>query len=194
VSTFALRSALPDNFQDCGEELIRKVGESCGIETKEELTVEWKTGKIIVTVHGNTFVSNPDESSGSDGDEENTGNEEKSEDSTGIDITKLAKSINFAFGEDEVGNAIAETHEFEVTTPGASDELSGKMFESYKGFEVICRFEDPKKKKVTEIQGRLHDRNDEITVINIKGRMKKIKNESIEFVKLPKAKKEKGGK
>jgi predicted CopG family antitoxin len=68
------------------------------------------------------------------------------------------------------------------------------MFESYKGFDVICRYEDPKKKEVTEILGRLHDRTDETTVINIKGRMKKIKNESIESLKLPKAKKEKGSK
>jgi hypothetical protein len=66
------------------------------------------------------------------------------------------------------------------------------MFEAYQGFEVICRYEDPKNKEVTEIVGRLHERTDEITVINIKGRMKKIKNESIESLKLPKAKKEKG--
>ena len=66
------------------------------------------------------------------------------------------------------------------------------MFEAYKGFDVICRYEDPKKKKVTEIAGRLHDRTDEITVINIKGRMKTIKNESVESIKLPKAKTEKG--
>lgn len=66
------------------------------------------------------------------------------------------------------------------------------MFESYKGFEVICRYKEPKKMEVTEISGRLQDRTDETTVINIKGRMKKIKNESIESLKLPKAKKEKG--
>lgn len=68
------------------------------------------------------------------------------------------------------------------------------MFEAYKGFDVICRYDDPKKNKVTEILGRLHDRTEEITVINIKGRMKKIKNESIQSLKLPKAKKEKGAK
>ena len=66
------------------------------------------------------------------------------------------------------------------------------MFESYRGFDVICRYEDPKKQKITEITGRLHERTDETTVINIKGRMKKIKNELIESIKLPKAKKEKG--
>lgn len=66
------------------------------------------------------------------------------------------------------------------------------MFEAYRGFDVICRYEDPKKNKIAEIAGRLHDRTDEITVINIKGRMKKIKNELIESVRLPKAKKEKG--
>ena len=66
------------------------------------------------------------------------------------------------------------------------------MWEAYRGFDVICRYEDPKKNQVTEIAGRLHNRTEEITTINIKGRMKKIKNEAVESVKLPKAKKEKG--
>ena len=98
-----------------------------------------------------------------------------------------------ALGEDEVGLEIAENYEIEVTTPGASDELYGIMFESYKGFDVICRYEDPKAKKgAKEIQGRLVERNDQVTIINMKGRMKKIKNDLVVFVKLPKAKKEKG--
>ena len=62
-----------------------------------------------------------------------------------------------------------------------------------KGFDVICRYEDPKAKKgAKEIQGRLVERNDQVTIINMKGRMKKIKNDLVVFVKLPKAKKEKG--
>mmetsp|Transcript_28812 Transcript_28812/g.54164 ORF Transcript_28812/g.54164 Transcript_28812/m.54164 type:complete len:130 (-) Transcript_28812:288-677(-) len=110
-----------------------------------------------------------------------------------VDVTQLAKAINAALDDNEIGLLIAETHEIEVTTPGASNELVGDiMFQAYKGFEVQCQFQDPKKKTNKTIEGRLVERNDEFTVINIKGRMKKINNDMVVSVKLPKAKKEKG--
>jgi len=133
-----------------------------------------------VTVHGNVYVSNPLD----DQDE----NEETP--STDVDMTALARAINAALDDDGTGLAIAEAHEIVVTTPGASDELSGIMFESYKGFDVIVEHQDPKK-KTKRIEGRLVERNDEFTIINIKGRMKKLKNQDVMSVKLPKAKKEK---
>ena len=113
--------------------------------------------------------------------------------SKGVDVVELARAINAAFAEDSTGLWIAETHEIEVTTPGAPDELTGIMWKVYKGFPVICRHQDPKTKQQKTIEGRLHDRTDEFTVINIKGRMKKLKNMDVLSVKLPKAKKEKGG-
>ena len=45
-----------------------------------------------------------------------------------------------------------------------------------------------------EKEGLLVEKNDEHTVINQKGRISKIKNEKVECVRLPKAKKEKGAK
>jgi len=46
------------------------------------------------------------------------------------------------------------------------------------------------KKKIIEC--KLMDRTDDYTKINIKGSMRKLNNNSIKGVKLPKAKKEKG--
>jgi hypothetical protein len=40
------------------------------------------------------------------------------------------------------------------------------------------------------IEGRLVERNEEYTILNLKGRMKKLPNEQVRSVKLPKAKKE----
>ena len=112
--------------------------------------------------------------------------------SRGVDVVALARAINAALADDTTGLWIAETHEIEVTTPGAPDELTGIMWKVYKGFPVICRHQDPKTKQQKTIEGRLHERTDEFTVINIKGRMKKLKNIDVLSVKLPKAKKEKG--
>ena len=177
---------LPEGYQEFGEHIVRRAGESVGIQNDDDMTVEWKTGKIVVTVKGSVYVSNPDDSTDSD-DEGQT-----AEPAQGVDVTKLAKAINSYLDDDGIGLAIAEAHEIEVTTPGASDELSGVMFEAYRGFEVIAQQQDPKSNKIKQIQGKLVERNDEFTVVNIKGRMKKMKNETVLSVKLPKAKKEKG--
>jgi ribosome maturation factor RimP len=113
----------------------------------------------------------------------------------GVDVVELARAINAALDQDStaVGRLIAERYEIEVTTPGAPDELSGIMWQVYQGFDVICQHQDPKTKNIKTIEGRLHERTEEFTVINIKGRMKKLKNIDVRSVKLPKAKKEKGG-
>jgi hypothetical protein len=59
-----------------------------------------------------------------------------------VDLTALARAINHALA----GTVIAEMYEIEVTTPGASDELSGIMWQSYRGFDVIAEYINPKKK------------------------------------------------
>ena len=109
-------------------------------------------------------------------------------------LTLLARTINKILDDDGTGLAIAEVHSIEVTTPGVSDELvpGTPQFEAFKGFEVIVQQFDTKTKKVKTIEGRLVERNDEFTIINIKGRMKKMKNNTVQMVRLPKAKKEKG--
>ena len=96
-------------------------------------------------------------------------------------------------GEGSMGYNIAVHHEIEVTTPGASDELEGIMFEAYKGFTVTVETLDPKKKdKVKIIEGNLVERTDDFTILNVKGRRRKLKNQIVLSVKLPKAKREKG--
>jgi ribosome maturation factor RimP len=201
------------------------------------LTIEWKPGKIIVTVRVEAYastitdVNEADEADNllsedeeetetyddedEDGDYQDTGtvSEEEEDDydddeeeeaeiggppaapPRGVDLTQLARSINAGLddGEDGIGYAIAETHEIEVTTPGASDELTGDiMFRAYKGFDVICQQRDNKTKKIKTVEGRLVERNEEFIIINIKGRIKKMKNDTVVSVRLPKAKKEKG--
>jgi hypothetical protein len=116
MRTFSSAALLPDGYKELGEHIIQKAGESCGIQKKEELDIEWKAGRIVVTVLGSVYVSSPDEPSAEE--EGESGNETR--EVSGVDIAQLAKAINFAMSEDEIGNAIAETHEFEVTTPGVS--------------------------------------------------------------------------
>jgi len=145
-----------------------------------------------VTVSGDVYVSDPLPVGDEDHDDEEEDYEEEPVPEGAVDVTTLARAINSALDDDGVGLAIAEAHEIEVTTPGASDELSGIMWEAYKGFDVIAQHKDPKKDKIKTIEGRLVERNDEFTVLNIKGRMKKLKNQDVISVKLPKAKIEKG--
>jgi hypothetical protein len=126
----------------------------------------------------------------------------------GVDITVLARAINIALAtyvdpnteEDDnivettnLGTWIAETHEIEVTTPGSPDELSGIMWDVYRGFDVLCDHIDPKTKQPKTFEGKLKERTSEFTVLTIKGRIKKLKNRDLLSVRLPKAKKEKGG-
>jgi ribosome maturation factor RimP len=135
-----------------------------------------------------------------------------------IDVTKIARAINDYLsrdGEDSIGYKIAELHEIEVTTPEFDNVLRGdKMFESYKGFDVVVEhWEENKQRKKKQdssesdddgndmtmrviTEGKLVGRDKEKgrTMVNVKGRIKNIKNEMIECVRLPKAKREKGAK
>lgn len=174
-----LNALLPENYQDVGNELIYEAGKGCGT-SEDQLSVVWKGGKVTVTVAGDAFLSVPDDESNSH--------------ESGVDVVVLARAINAALDENEIGTRIAETHEIEVTTPGASDELTGVMWDVYRGFDVVAKFIDPKKQVEKTIEGRLHERTEDITIINIKGRMKKIKNGNLLSVMLPKAKTEKGSK
>ena len=208
-TTTRLFALLPENYQAIGEKLIRDAGVQCGAT---DLEIEWKDGKLKVVVLSDAFLSNTNDGVGEDEveedeveeDEEESDDEEEESDeisleqqpvvsttTTGVDVGALARTINAALDDGGVGLQIAENHEIEVTTPGAPDELSGIMWDVYQGFDVICEHRDPKTAKLKKIDGRLQERNSEFTVINIKGRMKKLKNVDIISVKLPKAKKEK---
>lgn len=193
-----LRPALPNDYQDVGNTIIEQ---ACAtVASTAQADIEWKGDHIIVTLRGEeVYLSaiEADEDVIMDGEEIRDEEDSVDEDwdtssSTGVDVTTVAKAINAALDCNEVGQAIAETHSIEVTTPGASDELQGDtMFAAYQGFDVIIVYDDPKKNKRRTIEGRLVERTDEHVVINIKGRITKLIRDNVISVKLPKAKREK---
>lgn len=198
-----------------GERVILEAATTCGANEKD-VDIQWKPGRIIVTISGDTFIEakskEDDEDAEIEYDDEIDQNaleefdsefnavegddDKKEEPEFGNDIVSIARKINYLLGEEGEGSVaynIAVHHEIEVTTPGASDELEGIMFEAYRGFDVIVEALDPKKEgKVQVIEGKLVDRDEKKTTVNVKGRMRKIKNDLILTVKLPKAKREKG--
>lgn len=236
--------ALPPDYQEQGNQIIREAARRLGVVPDELLTIEWKPGCIVCTVSSNgaylsapledglrfeeeednddasddlSFLEEEDDSDSDDelpfDDNDDAVEEEvtstnaatpaiesddaNSKSSNGrIDMSVLARAVNAALDDSGmVGVQIAETHEIQVTTAGASDEVRGDiMFRAYRGFDVMVQFQDPKRgdNKIKTVQGRLVERNDEFTVINIQGRMKNFKNPNILSVRLPKAKKEKG--
>jgi hypothetical protein len=119
------------------------------------------------------------------------------------DITTIARAINAALelgGVGSLGYDFASRNEIEVTTPGASNILSGVMFQSYRGFDVQVYLLDQesensrtrlkKRQSSTMMEGKLIEKTNEHVVLNQKGRIKKIHNELIDYVSLPKSKKE----
>ena len=151
-------------------------------------------------------------------------NEDDDAPSNAISVPRIARQINEYLskdGEGSIGHTIAELHEIEVTTPEFDNVLRGRLFQVYKGFDVIVDHWEVKKqkkkttkgssdmdggndddddddddvqKKRVKTEGKLVERDMEknVTIINVKGRNKKIKNDLIESVELPKAKREKG--
>jgi len=179
---------------------------------EDEIEIQWKPGKIVVTLLCESFLqANTDEDDDADleydeviqdsaleeFDNDFAGNDSDEVEEGKASVVEVARAINFALGEmgeGSVANNIAVHHELEITTPGASDELYGIMFESYKGFDVFVETIDPKSDGNVNVvvQGKLVERNEKQTIVNVKGRLRKIKNELVLSVKLPKAKKEKG--
>jgi hypothetical protein len=193
-----------------GERIIMEAATKVGA-LPEQVDIQWKPGRIIVTLSGEVKLNAIDEDEGVeieyDGDidqneissfeeEFDLGNDDLSEDEGSSNIVTIARAINFALGEegeDSIGYSIAEHHEIEVTTPGNSEELQGIMFESYKGFDVIVEELDKKDiGKIKILECKFVERTDDKTIVNVKGRLRKIKNEFVKSIRLPKAKKEKG--
>ena len=139
-------------------------------------------------------------------------------------IARAINEILSQDGEDSPAFEIAKLHEIEVTTPEFDNILRESLFEIYKGFDVIMEHwveQKTKKKNKTKAQkeptaeidakavevaapkpkletteGKLVCRDYEkgVTILNVKGRFVKVKNDVIECVRLPKAKREKGAK
>jgi len=242
ATTTQLSAMLPTGYQEFGERVIREAAIECGMvftntetddtdtdtddKNQKQLDIEWKGGKIIVTVYGNDVTmssssststeSNDDEEDDDDDDDEsifdldldNDNEAQKDQDKEKvplrmdgkIDLALLGRTINRMLDDDGIGLAIAEVHSIEVTTPGVSNDLlllDPALLNVYRGFEVIVEQVDKKTKNKAKvknkiIEGRLVERNADFTIVNIKGRMKKMKNESVLSIQLPKAKKEKG--
>ncbi|OEU18190.1 hypothetical protein FRACYDRAFT_236461 [Fragilariopsis cylindrus CCMP1102] len=155
----------------------------------EEPVDENARGAIDIALLARTInrMLDPPKKYGED-DNNDEDNEDEDDDNNGI--------IN-------IGLAIAEVHSIEVTTPGVSDDLmiliktNPQILNVYKGFVVLIQQIDKKtvkkaKTKQKTIEGRLVSYDNEFTIININGRMKTIRNDTIISMKLPKAKKEKG--
>lgn len=197
-----------------GERIIMEAAVNAG--AKEEMVkIDWKSGRIVVTLDGSAYIPADDyeelefdiddgqdhssfdcENYADGDDDERQDPVEHFEEEKGLDVVAIAKAINAAFdeeGEGSVGHNIVVHHEIEVTTPGTTDELSGMMFESYRGFDVIVDTVDAKTGKHKSVEGKLVEKDDDFLRINERGRMRKFRIEMVESVKLPKAKKEKGG-
>ena len=209
-----ISTTLPNDentWKKVGERIILEASAGCGVK-EDDIQIQWMSGRIVVTLLGDSFlqskadadeeadieyVDESDEEVSEEFDNEFTGDESDEAEEGKLSVVGVARAINFALGEDGEGSIasnIAVHHAIEVTTPGASEELYGVMFESYRGFDVFVETIDPKKDgKVEIVQGKLIERNEKQTVVNVKGRLRKIKNELVLSVKLPKAKREKGG-
>lgn len=138
--------ALPEGYREVGNQRILDAARLVGANA-EQLQIEWKGDRIIVTISGDVYCSDPLE--------DDLVEEEEELPQSGVDLTALARAINVALDDQGVGLAIAEAHSIEVTTPGASDELSGIMFESYKGFDVLCATLTPRPKSKRSLKGDL---------------------------------------
>ena len=187
------QTSVNDDMQQRGDRLIRHAAIRAGCQDNQ-IDIEWKGGRVVITISGSTYMQDEDPAGDKElGDDALQGTAIAQE---GVNLVEVSRAIHAALDtndEESVGWHIAANHEVEVTTPGASNVLtSDLMFKSYRGFEIMVDFTDPKTKKSKKINGRLVERNGEFTVINIKGRMKKIRNDMIKAVTLPKAKKEKG--
>jgi hypothetical protein len=193
-----------------GERIIIDAATKAGA-LPEQIDIQWKPGRIIITLSGEVklnaidddddveieYEDDIDENELSSFEEEfDLGNDDPSVDEGSPDIVTIARAINLALGEggeDSIGYSIAEHHEIEVTSPGNAEELQGIMFESYKGFDVILEeFDKKDSEKFKILECKFVERTDDKTIINVKGRLRKIKNELVKSIRLPKAKKEKG--
>jgi len=105
-------------------------------------------------------------------------------------ITTVARVIIAALDE-AGGEDILERHHIEVSTPGASDELTTqRQFDAYKGFDVTVQTKDPWGSN-RKLEGKLVERGTMDLKINMKGRIVKVPVALVESVRLPKAKAEK---
>jgi len=116
----------------------------------------------------------------------------KQVDSEGVSVTAgtIIEALQKAEDEDDLD--VLSRHEILVTSPGVSNILeTQKQFDAFKGFDVIVQTIDPLGSN-RRIEGKLMGRDAMDTSINKKGRTVTIPNNFVDYVELPKAKREKG--
>merc|ERR1712150_34507 len=87
---------------------------------------------------------------------------------------------------------VLSRHEIIVTSPGVSNVLeTQRQFDAFKGFDVIVQTIDPLGSN-RRLEGKLLERTALDTFITQKGKKVTIPNNFIDYVELPKAKREKG--
>ena len=108
-------------------------------------------------------------------------------------ISVVAGTIIEALQEAEDRDVdVLSRHEIIVTSPGVSNVLeTQKQFDSFKGFDVIVQTIDPLGSNRI-LEGKLLERTALDTFITQKGKKVTIPNNFIDYVELPKAKREKG--
>jgi len=73
-----------------------------------------------------------------------------------ISVPRIARHTNEYLskeGEGSIGYTIAELHEMEVITPEFDDVLRGRLFQVFKGFDVIVDHVEAKKQKKKTTKG-----------------------------------------
>jgi hypothetical protein len=189
---------LSSNFST--EKIIKQAAAAAGA-SPEQIDIQIKGQRIIVTVKGKaTLAADYDvhdqyllEFSEEEKVVQNETNENPFENTSleaeEIDIYSVTRSINEALRDSgELGEYISNNFEIEVTTPGVSDVLPEGFINSYKGFDILVDTCDKLTGKKQTIQGILVERSEEMTILNIKGRTRKLKNTEIESTRLPKPK------
>jgi ribosome maturation factor RimP len=182
------------------EKIIKQAAAAAGASPKQ-IDIQIKGQRITVTVKGKATISadcdvqdqyllefSEEEKVVQNETNENT-YENTSLETEEIDIYSVTRSINEALRHSgELGEYISNNFEIEVTTPGVSEILPEGYINSYKGFDILVDTCDKVSGKKQTIQGILVERSEEMTILNIKGRTRKLKNTEIEYTRLPKPK------
>lgn len=182
------------------EQLIKQAVATAGV-SPNQVNIQIKGQRIIVTVKGKAIISADFdvqdqyllEFSEQEIVTQNENNEQPFENTNSsteeIDIYSVSRSINEAIRDSgELGEYISNNFEIEVTTPGVTDFLPEDFINSYKGFDVLVDTCDKLTGKKQTIQGILVERSEEVTILNMKGKTRKLKNNEIECTRLPKPK------
>ena len=85
----------------------------------------------------------------------------------------------------EAASLLESTYVLEISSPGIDEELrSDRDFESFRGFPVEVLKDDRAKGPLTRLAGLLLGRDDEVVLLNQRGRTVRIPRQSVRQVRL----------